>query len=127
MLSTRPSKSHSCRHQQGVNQPDKESKVRRSPNGVRRGLGAAKRRERPLTQYELKKVINGESSEVTYRFAPPSGAAGREEQEQVAHEKLEKAAREEEETPATEAIRFLWLLLCLQLSLFTILLFRFSD
>jgi hypothetical protein len=64
-------------------QPDKGSKGPRSQNGVRRGLGAAKRRERPFTQFELKKVINGESSEANTRFAPPSqefdfslGAAG---------------------------------------------------
>ncbi|CZR66318.1 uncharacterized protein PAC_16219 [Phialocephala subalpina] len=68
------------------NQPDKGSKVPRSQNGVRRGLRAsalAKKRERPLTQFDLKKVINGESSETNYRSVPPSqvfdfslGAAG---------------------------------------------------
>jgi Protein of unknown function (DUF3723) len=68
------------------NQPDKGSKVPRSQNGVRRGLRASalgKKRERPLTQFDLKKVINGESSEANYRFVPPSqvfdfslGAAG---------------------------------------------------
>jgi hypothetical protein len=59
------------------NQPDKGPKVPRSQNGVRRGLRAsasAKRRERPLTQLDLKKVTNGESSEANYRFVPPSQA-----------------------------------------------------
>jgi hypothetical protein len=59
------------------NQPDKGPKVPRSQNGVRRGLRAsasARRRERPLTQLDLKKVTNGESSEANYRFVPPSQA-----------------------------------------------------
>jgi hypothetical protein len=58
-------------------QQDKGPKVPRSQNGVRRGLRAsasAKRRERPLTQLDLKKVTNGESSEANYRFVPPSQA-----------------------------------------------------
>ncbi len=49
----------------------------RSQNGVRRGLRAsasAKRRERPLTQLDLKKVTSGKSSEANYRFVPPSQA-----------------------------------------------------
>ncbi|TAQ83758.1 hypothetical protein B7494_g7918 [Chlorociboria aeruginascens] len=59
------------------NQPDKGPKVPRSQNGVRRGFRASastKRRERPLTQLDLKKVTNGESSEANYRFVPPSQA-----------------------------------------------------
>jgi len=81
------------------NQPDKGSKVPSSPNGVRRGLDAAKRRERPLTQLELKKV-NGESSEANYRLAPPSqefdfslGAAG----DQVEVDKASKLASDSRE------------------------------
>jgi hypothetical protein len=53
----------------------KGSKAPRSKDGVQRGLRASvavKRRERPLTQFELKKVINGESSEANDRFVPPS-------------------------------------------------------
>jgi hypothetical protein len=54
------------------NQLDKGSKAPRSQNGVQRGLraSAARRRERPLTQFDLKKVINGESLEANYRFVP---------------------------------------------------------
>jgi hypothetical protein len=108
-------------------QPDKGSKVPRSQNGVRRGLGAAKRRERPITQFELKKVIDGESLEANYRFAPPSqefdfslGAAGdqvevdeasklasdsREQNQAVerpAREEQQKLGMEEEERPVRE-------------------------
>ncbi|KAH7108730.1 hypothetical protein B0J11DRAFT_602103 [Dendryphion nanum] len=56
------------------NQPDKGLKVRRNPNGVRKGLRASAlttRRERPLTQPDLKKINNGGSLEANYRFVPP--------------------------------------------------------
>ncbi|KAH7111054.1 hypothetical protein B0J11DRAFT_473541 [Dendryphion nanum] len=60
------------------NRSDKGPNVRKNPNAVRKGLRAsvlAKRRKRPLTQLDLKKINDSGSLEANYRFVSPLQAS----------------------------------------------------